>query len=269
MVNGSEVGDGKAGFQRSVLICTENQMRPKDNPPNIPNAVRASGIVGVLEEQYMPNLDGTAREDQEKIREDLQIIYNEDSDTWFWDDIKENMLNSYELQRDDVAKAKVAIEQESNNQEKENEQSDSDEPPPPKALSELMNSWPFLFYVSALTWHHNRLTGRALQPHLDEFLEKHLEYTLNFLTSCSKSNKKNMALNLKLNKKIQNWTVPQKFLKALYMIANHFGEEKYLFIHSAEVHYLLLHYLLLTHLKYALTLLITWDCIYVENNSCW
>ncbi|KAJ1525384.1 hypothetical protein ONE63_010199 [Megalurothrips usitatus] len=243
VINGKRVGDGKAGFKRALLVCTENQMRQKNGQKSAPKAAGGTGTVGVLPEQYLPHINRPEREQQEQLKEELLKFYEEaDPDALSWATIKNKMTASYELQRDDIATAKVAIEEaeqaaaeaaKNTNKENVNPSSDLDDPSP-KALSELKKSWPYLFYPSGLAWHHNRLTGRDLQIHLNEFMDHHLDNFLHFLTSCSRSSKANLMLGLKLDKKVGNWTAPNKLLKMVFMLAKHFGEDIDILIHSTE-----------------------------------
>lgn len=237
VINGKQVGDGKAGFRKAFHECTENAMREKNQMPKAHQVVRASGVVGVQPDEYEPALDQASRLEQEGIRSHLQNLHHADPDDWAWENIHQDMMESYILQRHDIVKAKEAVTTYENHEEQgENIDPDEDpDEPSVKALQRVKELWPYLFRPQGLRDHHNRLTKRDLKPHLDEFLESKLDHILVYLTSSSKSNQKNVALTMRLDRVVKEWTPPKKFLKMILMLANHFGERKNILLHAVEV----------------------------------
>lgn len=228
ILDGKLVGDGKGSFQKNLKTCIENQLRDKAQESPRQRAVRAKGIVGVLPTQYEPPVPNTL--EQEGIREHLQNMAKLNPNSWDQEEIKNDMIKTYELQREDIIKVKEKVFSAPESQDQ-----DQDDPPT-KALAELKVLWPFLFrhYVTSL--HHRRLTGREVFPHIQEFMTRKLDNYMMYLTSASTSNIKNLAIRRKAEAYLQD--APKKLLCFLIMIINHFKENKELLILPIEVIFL-------------------------------
>jgi hypothetical protein len=231
-VNGKKVGDGTSSFLKSVIICTENMMRDK-NKEEPARAVTTKGIVGIIPSAYKPPLKADERKFQESIRESLRNECDFDPESWDWDEIKSEMQKTYELQRNDIVKAREKVMTTNQND------SDNDEEPdevPVAALAEVKSLWPFLFKRPGLAQHHEQLTGRNLHPTLEAFIEGEImETVLMYMTSCSSSNTANTAVRLKLDSDQSLQTKSNKFLALMLMTINHFKEDKKVLLHHAEV----------------------------------
>lgn len=226
MVNGEEVGDGAASFKKRFKTCIENQLREKTQQTPRQRAVRAKGTVGVLEAEYEPHVPDIIV--QQRTREHLQNMHKLNPTSWNQNEVEQDMINTYELTREDIVKAKEKVFSAA-------ESADQDEPPT-KALCEIKELWPFLFENNVLSQHHKRLTGRELLPHVKEFMTTKLDYYMMYLTSGSTANLKNLALRLKAEHYFEAAThAPKKLLCCILMITNHFKENKDLLIHPTEV----------------------------------
>jgi hypothetical protein len=192
-------------------------------------AVRSKGVVGVLPAEYDPPV--LDQEVQEGMRDSLLNTSKENPANWVWTDITRQMLATYELQRRDIINAREKVLDQMNTDEEETDADDI----PLKALEEIKNLWPFLFKAPILSLHHKRLTGRELQPALQEFIDEKLEVALLYLTSCSAANTANLSLRLKLEKSETLWNKDNKLLCCTTMVANHFKENKSIFLHTVEV----------------------------------
>lgn len=228
-INGKQIGDGKAAFKKAFHECTENKMRANNQASKAHTVTRASGIVGVEPAEYEPMFDEASYIKMEDIRQQLQNTHMAGPDGWVWENINRDMKETYALQRKYIIEAKEQVEaSEASFEENVDE-------PQPRALERLKKLWPFLFMLQGLTDHHDRLTHRCLKPHLDEFVEKKLDYMLMYLTSGSKTNQVNVALGMKLDRTVREWTPARKFLKMILMLMNHFSETKTVLFETVEV----------------------------------
>ena len=247
------IGDGKATFQHRFHICIENLMRDKSmkNPPTI-NTKKGKGTVGILIDQYLPRLTEADHTSQAGIRDHLQNYHNLDDRLWRWNEINADMEATYELQREDIHKAKSAVEahaaaaaaaenKENNADIDEPDFMNDDDPLPEPALKVVKGKWPFLFQIPGLRNHHQRLTGRNIHKEMLQFCEKHLEFAYLFMTSGSKANVENLAFRLRLEGKSEEISTSSKLLAFVLMVAKHFEEDASLFILSAEVYNYLNH----------------------------
>lgn len=240
VVNGTVVGDGRANFTKALKISIENKMRNTkySHPTNTRKlAVRGQGIIGVLHDQYEPAIDAPSKERQVMIKGHMQNMHGLGPDTWTWEQIERDLDETYELQRQDIifAKEQVAKLLNDKGEDSEHEQEADDIRVSIPALEQLKGLWPFLFKIAGLRNHHKRLTGRDIRPHLEEFLQNHLDLFLLFLTSSSSSNTINLALRIKLESNGKFETLSQMLLAMLHMLANHFKENIKLFLQTAEV----------------------------------
>lgn len=217
-VNGKVVGGGKGSFVKRLKTCIENKMRNKDQKSGKQRAVRAKGTVGVLAQEYEPLVLNST--EQQGIREHLQNMHRLNPNTWDINEIKKNMTETYELQREDIVKIKEKV-----SSQEDLIQSEPDEVNPVKALSEIKELWPFLFEKPVLSDHHKRLTGRELYSNAKEFMLSKVDFFLMFFTSSSTANIKNLALRLKADPYFEISPVaPKKLLCTVLMTANHFKE---------------------------------------------
>lgn len=228
VINNKRVGDGQFQFFKSLKTSIDNKLRKKGGSRRAAvQAVRGTGLVGVLADQYEPSFDEKSKEEQTGIREHLQNMHF--GNHWEWDSIKKDLNESYALQRQDIVSCKERVlEQE----ESIDEDADS---PAELALKNLKELWPYLFSIPGVSLHHNKLTGRDITAPLEDFLENSLEPFLLFMISNSNANTKNLQLRLKLEQKNLLTTVLSRFLALILMVSNHFKEDHSKFIVAAEV----------------------------------
>lgn len=235
-VNNKIIGTGRAALSHAFEVCTDNLMRKyysKGNTRSL-RAVKGRGSVGVLIEQYQPELTSTNEEVQSQIAEDLKNHHALESKHWDWEKISTDMIRSFELQRQDIVEAKEEVTKETAEKENTGAENEDDDVLPKPAIQQVKEKWPFLFRKGIMTNHHNRLTGRNLSNEMARFMEEELDFVLNFMTTCSKSNIKNFALRLTLEEGT-DLTPESKVLAVMVMTANHFGEDFTSFLHGAEV----------------------------------
>lgn len=222
MVDGNKVGDGQASFKKSFGFSIDNKYRDK-NKSKPQKAIRGKGIVGVLQEQYQPIVRNSI--EQAGLREHLQNLFNLNPTQWDWTEIRKDMSNTFELQREDVVKAKEIVEVVLEAGDEDN--------PAVRALAQAKALWPFLFKQSCLQDHHIRLTGRDIRTNLESYKENKLNSVLNYLTAHSTKNTLNFSLKLEME------TFPpsdsNKLMCILFMIANHFKEDIEVFFKTVEV----------------------------------
>lgn len=231
-VNGSEVGNGQQSFIKRFKACIENQLRDKSVEQSTrQRAVRAKGVVGVLASEYEPDILDSPK--QQETRERLQNIHKLNPRSWDYDAVRKDMIETYELQREDIIKVKELFDEE---EEKSAEGEDEDDVQE-KALVTISKLWPFLFEKDILTLHHKRLTGRELLPRAKEFMRDKVDFFMMYLTSASsKSNIKNLALRIKSGPYLEETPyAPKKLLCAILMIANYFKEDSSLLFLPVEV----------------------------------
>lgn len=222
IIDGSKVGDGTFSFEKCLYTCVENLVRDKNKPQQQQKAVRGKGVVGVIHSEYQPNVTNAI--EQAGVREHLQNMNGFDPNLWNWAEIKRDMNSTFELQRDDIIKAREKIE--------EAEEQDTDEPVT-TALADVIQLWPYLFKRPCMKDHHFRLTGRDIRTPLETFVDRKMEYVLLYMTSHSLSNTKNLALRMKLEK--YEDAAPNTFMCVFIMVANHFKEKHEELIHTVEV----------------------------------
>lgn len=226
-INGNDVGNGVKTFAKLFKACVENQLRDKSQPSRS-RAVRAKGVVGVLANEYEPNVvnEGLQRE----LKDKLQNLHKTNPDHWNKQEIKQDMKNTYELQRQDIVIAKEKVEEEGRKENEKDNSGNTDEQediPPTKAILELQQEWPFLFEEEFLSLHHKRLTGRELYPYVIEFMNAKLEYFLLYLCTAPKCGVTNLALRINSEAHFESAPfAPKKFLCFVFMIANYFKEDK-------------------------------------------
>ncbi|XP_034232840.1 uncharacterized protein LOC117640446 [Thrips palmi] len=229
IVDGKKVGDGKASFTKSFGISVDNRMRDK-NKSKPQRAVRGKGIVGVLPNQYQPDVRNAI--EQAGMREHLQNLHGLNPTQWDWTEIQSDMRATYELQREDVVKARDSVEMMAGTGTGATEAEETEDDPTPKALAQVKKLWPFLFSQCCLQDHHRRLTGRDIRIHLESYKERKLKSVLRYMTSHSTTNTANLALRLRL----KNFTLSDsnKLLCIFFMVANHFKEKREVLFKTVE-----------------------------------
>lgn len=234
---GKQVGDGKATFLKALKITIENKCRSEiagaSQNKKGKKAMRGTGVVGVLVEQYNPSITGLVKERQIGIRNHLQNLHQSNNISWAGTSVLNDLKSTFELQRDDIILARKKVEPENNSES--DEENNLDDAPVPPALQTLRDLWPCLFTVPGLESHHVRLTGRNIRPHLEEFRVEHIKYLNLFLTSNSQSNTKNLALKIKMEQAGHMADFQKEMLGCFLMLANHFQEDNTVFLKTAEV----------------------------------
>lgn len=223
-INNVVISDGKSAFLRALGICVENLSRAyyqKSTSGSAPKKAKVGrGTVGVLAKEYNPRLAEAAQSEQEGIKEYLKNLHS--TGFWDWDEVEENLRNTYELQRLDILNARETVERAT--------EDDEDFGLEERAMSVLKKDWPFLFEVKGTIIHHNRLTGRDIEANLTRFINEDLNLFIMFLTTLSV---KNMKIKAKVD--MMNIPVGRKVLTAVEMLTIHFKEKFSNIVLTAEV----------------------------------
>lgn len=232
-INGKVISNGKNNFAYVLGTCIENLCREynKSAGGSAPKRAKVGrGIVGVLPEQYAPQLTNAEKIEQGGQKDYLKNIHTLGSAFWDWDEIRQKLTESFKLQREEIVTAREIIERATNDDD-----GDENVHLEERAISKLKADWPFLFEPSGLTIHHNIVSGRDIETQMNKFIEEDLEMMIGFLTTQSEKSIKNLKLKAKLDK--LNIAKGKKVLAMVEMLANHFRESFRNMVLTTEVQY--------------------------------
>lgn len=235
-LNGKKLKETSGSLARQMIVRKENMHRNKNKAGP---SKRMSAHRG---EEIRPEPSSLTEKQLQTLQKEMKQMYSRGSQFWVWPDIKQNMKETYYLQRKIIEQPRPAPEeqniQDAHQSEEEEEEDGNLAGKSPVEM--LIHEFPFLFTLSGMVVHLEVQWGLDFYNEIDKFKgAQDCGIVCKYLTSTSKQKFECLKLETRQANALQGITQQARstsqLILLLRMLAAHFEEDISCAIHFLEV----------------------------------